>query len=150
MLLRRMWYTGRSQEKDDETSADDSLLSSVGVFGTVGVAVSVDGVDWKREEVVLRPNDDAWWAFDTNCVSVSDLHRISQGAGGPEGDAPSMYYMYYSGGDYEEVTLPRETAQILGIDSASNVPGLRLRPGVAVSPDGLNWARLEGPSASYA
>ena len=93
--------------------------------GEIGIAVSEDGIVWRRGGsptetyrtggdaeafenlsvdvgAVLYPNNEDWWVFDTAHVSVGDVHMISSGnvSGGAGG---GIYWMYYQGGDKEEV-----------------------------------------------
>ena len=55
--------------------------------------------------------------------------NVSGGAGG------GIYWMYYQGGDKEEV---------------DGVEGVRTRPGLCLSQDGRNWARIEGEHHTHA
>eukprot|EP00878_Enallax_costatus_P028473 GHUV01030757.1.p1 GENE.GHUV01030757.1~~GHUV01030757.1.p1 ORF type:complete len:257 (+),score=73.00 GHUV01030757.1:298-1068(+) len=48
--------------------------------------------------------------------------------------------MFYSGGDFEAVAAP---AGLPGTQEGAAVEGLRMRPGLAMSQDGRNWARIE-------
>lgn len=115
----RMWYYGRDLTFDREITLPS---------GRVGHAVSKDGITWERVRgpgvmgSVLDPHPDPA-RFDSAHVGVSDMHEV--------GD---VYWMWYFGGS--------ET-----IDTARgfNRKGFPLRPGAAVSRDGLNWTRLEGP-----
>mmetsp|Transcript_1847 Transcript_1847/g.5898 ORF Transcript_1847/g.5898 Transcript_1847/m.5898 type:complete len:453 (+) Transcript_1847:1750-3108(+) len=121
-----MWYTG--------ASADDATA--------IGLATSVDGIEWQRggsftetfrndaeQSIsvgkVLWPNDEDWWTFDTAGVSVGDVQLISSDSisGG------SVYWMFYHGNDREVV---------------DGIEGARTRPGLCLSQDGRNWARVEG------
>lgn len=88
-----MWYSGRSAASEVPESLDAVAPSS----GSVGVAVSADGVNWTRSSkdqdssgseaesaadadagVVMQPNAD-WWTFDTCHMTVSDV-QVRAGA----------------------------------------------------------------------
>jgi hypothetical protein len=60
--------------------------------------------------------------FDSAHVGVSDVHFDN-----------GLYWMWYVGGDH----------RFVGGDNA--IMGLRMRPGCAISRDGVNWTRLDGP-----
>jgi hypothetical protein len=163
-----MWYTGR---REVGTSSGNSSEENVGdkitaatfdhdkslTSGEIGIAVSEDGIVWRRGGsptetyrtggdkeafenltvdvgAVLYPNNEDWWVFDTSHVSVGDVHMISSGSvsGGAGG---GIYWMYYQGGDKEEV---------------DGVEGVRTRPGLCLSQDGRNWARIEGEHHTHA
>lgn len=115
----RMWYYGRDAEFDRQI-----LLPT----GRVGHAVSADGIHWERVRgpltmgCVFEPHEHAN-RFDSGHVGISDI----QYRGG-------VYWMWYFGGD-------RTVRDVLGFP----VKGFPLRPGCAVSRDGLHWTRLEGP-----
>jgi len=137
-----MWYNGRSGGPHPENF--DS--------GCVGVATSSDGVEWKRGVgkvsvrgdrqpshegsevgVVLMPNEEDWWTFDTLHVGLGDVQIISSGNVQSQG---GIYWMFYAGGDYNETDNPD--------GSSSKQTGLVQRPGLCLSQDGLNFARIEG------
>ena len=191
-----------------------------------GVAVSEDGIEWARgagpvtgergegssRDVgrVLAPNPDWWW-HDTCHLHAADVQILSNDA---VSGGTGVYWMFYSGGSYEEVEMPEGLAchpagdwrpQVGGRagglaggwvcvgrggtacwqlgsrgrpaatqgthtrtpahpptpthapppqpeDTAvlGRVEGLRLRPGLAMSPDGRNWARIEAEHHSGA
>ena len=162
-----MWYTGRrevgtSGNNSDENKRDQITAATFGhdeslTSGEIGIAVSEDGIVWRRGGsptetyrtggdaegfenlsvdvgAVLYPNNEDWWVFDTSHVSVGDVHMISSGnvSGGASG---GIYWMYYQGGDKEEV---------------DGVEGVRTRPGLCLSQDGRNWARIEGEHHTHA
>ena len=68
--------------------------------------------------------------------------------------------MFYSGGDFQPVAppanLPGPIGEAGGGGGAAGSPspplveGLRLRPGLAMSQDGRNWARIEADHHSGA
>jgi len=115
----RMWYYGRDADFDRQI-----LLPT----GRVGHAISEDGIHWERVRGPLtmgsvfepHPREDR---FDSGHVGISDI-QFRDG----------LYWMWYFGGD-------RIVRDVLGFP----VKGFPLRPGCAVSRDGLNWTRIEGP-----
>jgi hypothetical protein len=115
----RMWYYGRDPQFDREINLPT---------GRCGLATSNDGIHWERERgpltdgAVLEPHADTT-RFDCGHVAVSDVH-----------ESDGHYWMWYFGG-----TLAR---QAIG---PHQVRGLDLRPGLAISGDGLHWLRVEGP-----
>lgn len=149
-----MWYSGRSASCQD---VDDVFPSS----GSVGLAVSSDGIHWRRGEGriegargprraldvgrVLEPNADWWW-FDTCHLAVADVQILSSTS---VSSGEGVYWMFYSGGSYETVPLPAGLSSQDG-EGGGDVEGLRLRPGLAMSQDGRNWARIEADHHSGA
>ena len=128
-----MWYSGADAEGAE----------------CVGLATSTDGIEWSRGNTftetyrndvngqsvdvgkVLWANTEDWWTFDTRGVRVGDVQLISSDSisGG------SVYWMFYHGSNFEEV---------------NGVEGARTRPGLCLSQDGRNWARVEGEHHSGA
>lgn len=134
-----MWYSGRSEACP---SVDDVFPSS----GSVGVAISSDGVHWLRSSGIvdgvrgpdaskdvgkcMSPNKDWWW-HDTMHLHATDVQILSNSS---VASNVGVYWMFYSGGSFEETKLyPNSEAR----------EGLKLRPGLAMSQDGRNWARIE-------
>lgn len=115
----RMWYYGRDRAFDPEINLPT---------GRCGLATSEDGLHWNRVQgpltggAVFEPHPDAA-RFDSSHVGVSDL--IHQ---------DGLYWMWYLGGDHNRTRIGQ-----------FEVKGLQLRPGCAISRDGLHWLRLEGP-----
>lgn len=115
-----MWYYCRDEAFNPDAPA--SLGS-----GYVAVARSSDGLDWRRIDgagpkgSVLAPSDDPA-RFDSLHVGVSDV-TWHQG----------QWWMWYFGGDH------RVAQMWLG-----PLKGGRMRPGLAVSRDGLIWEKVEG------
>ncbi|MBK1648680.1 glycosyl hydrolase [Rhabdochromatium marinum] len=117
--LWRMWYYGRDQDFDSEINLPT---------GRCGLATSNDGLHWTREPGPLtkgavfepHPNPDR---FDCAHVGISDLSYQD-----------GLYWMWYLGGDQSRTHIGEFDAK-----------GLQLRPGCAISRDGLHWLRLEGP-----
>jgi hypothetical protein len=91
--------------------------------GRIGLATSNDGLRWQRVDgpgtlgAVLDPSGDPR-RFDAAHVGVSFVERRG-----------STWWMWYSGG------RRAETAR----------PGFPMRPGLALSGDGVHWLRVEGP-----
>lgn len=151
-----LWFTGRSSTCHD---IDDIFPSS----GSIGVAVSSDGVHWSRGDGnivgargearasdvgrVLSPNSDWWW-HDTCHMHVSDVQILSNSS---VATGVGVYWCFYSGGNFEEAAVPEgmlsvDTDGAPGGDQSypSTMEGVRLRPGLAMSQDGRNFARIEG------
>ncbi|GAQ79745.1 hypothetical protein KFL_000370190 [Klebsormidium nitens] len=150
-----MWYHGRASSDEGKAMplADPS-------FGSLGLATSSNGIHWSRggEKVVtdqygnggtgmvMEPNQD-WWTFDTRHVRVSDVQIMSSQVVRAQS---GVYWLYYSGGDAEELPLPELLSMPGGSPPGTIVEGLRQRPGLAMSQDGKNWARIEGEHHSGA
>eukprot|EP00879_Flechtneria_rotunda_P022777 GHRR01024054.1.p1 GENE.GHRR01024054.1~~GHRR01024054.1.p1 ORF type:complete len:357 (+),score=108.66 GHRR01024054.1:488-1558(+) len=141
-----MWYSGNS-------SPLSNLVGVSAAAGSVGVAVSSDGINWLRSEglvegrrgadkaddvgLTLQPNSDNWWTLDTCHLAVSDVQVLSNSS---VSSGVGVYWMFYSGGDFEAVQVPDG---LPGAPAGTAVEGLRMRPGLAMSQDGRNWARIE-------
>jgi hypothetical protein len=117
--LWRMWYYGRDPGFDRAINLPT---------GRVGLATSRDGLQWQRVTgpltlgaVFEAPADPS--RFDAGHVGVSDVHWRD-----------GLYWMWYFGGS--------QAIQQIGPYS---VKGIDLRPGLAISRDGLRWQRVEGP-----
>lgn len=148
-----MWYTGKSTTCHDI----DSIFPS---SGSIGLAVSKDGLTWERGHgaisgargegramdvgKIIEPNED-WWGHDTCHVAASDVQILSNNAVAGDG---GVYWCFYSGGDFEPVTVPQEMK--FSESCPEEREGLRLRPGLAMSQDGRNFARIEGAHHSGA
>ncbi len=115
----KMWYYGR------DASFDRQILLPT---GRCGLATSVDGVHWERVRgpltmgAVFEPSSDPG-RFDSAHLGVSDVRAFD-----------GLFWMWYFGGDQTITATSRFTAK-----------GLQTRPGCAVSRDGINWVRLDGP-----
>jgi hypothetical protein len=114
-----MWYYGRDPGFDRRITLPT---------GRVGLARSTDGIHWERVRgpltmgAVFEPHADPA-RFDSGHVGVSDVQY-----------ADGLYWMWYFGGD-------GVTRKLFGMD----ITGVPMRPGSAVSRDGLHWSRVEGP-----
>ncbi|CAL4998916.1 unnamed protein product [Urochloa decumbens] len=101
----------------------------------VALATSPDGIRWSApaSSDPLLPSED-WWAFDTAAVRPSDVLLISSGPAAASRRFPSsaVYWLYYTGSTDGRFGSPFPNA---------DVPAL---PGLAISQDGANWARIEG------
>lgn len=137
-----MWYYGRKRGSQD----------------SVGLALSANGVHWLRGSGIIDTDEDVgivmectndWWAFDTEIIRPSDVlvmssakARISSG----------VYWLYYSGCNSDEIKIPRMLLRNPGRFGENGVESIVFRslPGLAMSPDGRNWARIEGDHHSGA
>lgn len=160
-----MWYQGWKKSDDSKQDIANGLL---GVPPSrTGLAVSSNGIHWSRGESIVETNalgvggegmvmepSENWWTFDTHHLSISDCLIMSSQKVRASG---GVYWMYYSGGDKEDVNVPEEMTR-LG-KKVNSLPlsqqeliieGLRMRPGLAMSNDGRNWARIEGEHHSWA
>lgn len=115
----KMWYYGR-----DATFDRQIYLPT----GHCGLARSVDGIHWERVRgplamgAIFEPSADSE-RFDSGHVGVSDVHYYD-----------GLYWMWYFGGDRSIVEVGPYKAK-----------GIQMRPGCAISRDGINWVRLSGP-----
>ncbi|KAL0055171.1 hypothetical protein WJX82_008147 [Trebouxia sp. C0006] len=149
-----MWYSGNNASG----RAVDAISPC---SGSTGVATSSNGVDWTRvpsassaapsataaedkkksgpkgQGCVMQPGED-WWTFDTCHMAVSDVQILSNNA---VATGVGVYWMFYSGASHEDVEAPEGFP---GLQAHDSIEGLRMRPGLAMSQDGLNWARIEG------
>mmetsp|Transcript_28728 Transcript_28728/g.73066 ORF Transcript_28728/g.73066 Transcript_28728/m.73066 type:complete len:445 (-) Transcript_28728:259-1593(-) len=147
-----MWYSGRGAKAP---VVDAALQSS----GSMGVAVSRDGVSWVRSSEAVRgdrdegahqdvgasvsPNGD-WWTFDTCHLAPGDVQIMSNSS---VQSGVGVYWCFYTGGDFQPVKVPPGlpgTPTSIEDDELPVMEGLQMRPGLAMSQDGRNWARIEG------
>jgi hypothetical protein len=118
----RMWYYGRDPSFDREINMQS---------GRVGLAESRDGFHWKRIRgpltmgSVFEPSTGD--RFDNGHVASTDIHFDN-----------NRYTMWYAGGDQKVLQLP-------GPQGVMKLKGMELRVGRAISNDGVNWTRVEGP-----
>ena len=114
----RMWYYGRDRKFDPLVKLPS---------GRCGLAVSSDGVNWERIKgpltmgAVFEPHPDPN-RFDSCHVGVTSVYFQD-----------NLYWMLYFGGN--------QIIENFGFD----VKGIHMLPGCAISRDGINWVRLEGP-----
>ncbi|MBE9207388.1 glycosyl hydrolase [Nostoc sp. LEGE 06077] len=114
----RMWYYGRDASFDRQINLPT---------GRCGLAISADGIHWQRVQgsltggAVFEPHLDSN-RFDSAHVGVSNVYFRD-----------NLYWMWYFGGDRTIVEMGKFQAK-----------GLNMRPGCAISRDGINWVRLEG------
>jgi hypothetical protein len=139
-----MWYAGESEDESKGT--------------TVGIAVSSNGMHWRRGKAKVDTEghgeegavgqvldrSDNWWAFDTQHLRPSDVLIMSSAK---VRAASGVYWLYYSGADVEELALP---SNALPLPGTGRMLRGRTRPGLAISNDGRNWARVEGDHHSGA
>lgn len=115
----RMWYYGRDANFDREINLPT---------GRCGRATSVDGVHWTRDVgpltqgAIFEPHPDPE-RFDSAHVGVSDVYQHE-----------GRYWLWYFGGDHSRLRVGEH-----------DVKGMTLRPGCAVSTDGLTFDRVRGP-----
>ncbi|MBW4594408.1 MAG: glycosyl hydrolase [Brasilonema angustatum HA4187-MV1] len=115
----KMWYYGRDASFDREINLPT---------GRCGLAISANGVDWQRLKgpltmgAVFEPSPDPS-RFDSAHVGVSNVTYFD-----------NLYWMWYFGGDHKVLDLGK-----------SKPKGIQMRPGCALSRDGIHWVRLEGP-----
>ena len=124
-----MWYHGRAEGLEH-----DEAMGT----GSIGLAMSDDGVVWRRGDAEVQTMSDGsaesagsdvgailnrsadWWTFDTCHVGQPHVQLLSSGAVSAGGGG--VYWMFYSGGDFSP--------------SAGGTIGVRTRPGLALSQDG--------------
>jgi hypothetical protein len=118
-----MWYYGR----------DVTFDRMIGLqCGRCGLAESKDGVNWERVRgpltmgAVFEPVPTTEDRFDNAHVGVSDIYYDN-----------GLYWMWYFGGD-------QSILEFTTFAGTQKIKGIYMRPGCAISRDGLNWIRLEG------
>ena len=155
-----MWYSGRGSSLSFNPQLDAVAPSC----GATGVAISSDGVNWLRGEdqvlglqgptaasdvgQIMTPNSEDWWWFDTCAMQVSDVQIFSNSS---VNSGTGVFWKFYSGGDFTPISLagsglPSSSSSL----SSREVEGVRMRPGLAMSQDGRNWARIEADHHSGA
>lgn len=121
----KMWYYGRDASFDRMVNLPT---------GRIGLAVSRDGIRWERVRgpmtmgAVMDPADAVTDRFDNAHVGVCCVYQEQD-----------LYWMWYFGGDQSTTRSPSLKGVI------STVKGSSMRIGGAISRDGKNWVRLEGP-----
>lgn len=142
-----MWYYGRPKNNPGSDS--------------IGLAVSSNGVHWQRREKATEEGSvmscgEDWWAFDTMSIRPSEVMVMSSSK---VRAASAVYWLYYTGYNSEEVELPQDFSlqfdlsnpqrdQFGGESDFRKV--FKSLPGLAISQDGRNWARIEGDHHSGA
>jgi predicted GH43/DUF377 family glycosyl hydrolase len=121
-----LWYYCR--DRDYPLPAPPTLGT-----GSIAMATSTDGLTWQRVTgpgrggAILEASTDQV-DFDSLHVGLTDVTI--------END---RYFMWTFGGNNELADSP-----------FGQLPGLRMRPGLAVSADGLQWSRVRGPASGGA
>ena len=134
-----LWYHGR------EASAPGFSGDADGALGLIALAVSDDGVNWRRGTGVVEtmssggaasdgsdcgivlPLSQDWWTFDTAAVGAPDVQVLSSGA---VASGVGVYWMFYTGADFAPVPPPAAAP------GGTEAPGRRTLPGLALSQDG--------------
>ena len=148
-----MWYHGRSKTLDAENNLPP--LST----GRIGRATSRNGLIWNKisegsasedaPDVSLGRNNESWWGFDTAHVGLGQvLLPMTTPAVISEG---GVYLMYYMGGSFEDTPVKDYLTNAPESATANtNIKGMKMKIGVALSQDGASWGRVEGDDASGA
>ncbi|XP_076948358.1 uncharacterized protein LOC143620577 [Bidens hawaiensis] len=133
-----MWYHGRPEGNLDP--------------GSIGLAVSSNGIHWERGKGVVQSNSDVglvlkssndWWAFDTNGVMPGGIVIMSSSK---TRGSNALYWLYYTGFSSEKIES-LEDYSAFGLENLENGEFGKMRrslPGLAMSHDGRHWARIEG------
>jgi len=144
-----MWYSGNTQEETGSSSCSSSIglaTSSNGMHWRRGTGkVETDEQDEKGSVGIVMECSSNWWAFDTTQLIPSDVLIMSSAK---VRAATGVYWLYYSGADAEIFELP--AGVVPAILAEERVIKGRMRPGLAMSNDGRNWARIEGEHHSGA
>ncbi|GMH27561.1 hypothetical protein Nepgr_029404 [Nepenthes gracilis] len=147
-----MWYYGRSSENPDADS--------------IGLATSSNGSHWERGQEAAQSSTDVglvmtcggdWWAFDTRSIRPSDVMIMSSEK---VRSTSSVYWLYYTGFSSEEtkpsdsksLTFSLQNPERISLDEKNwgHNKVYKSLPGLAISQDGRNWARIEGEHHSGA
>ncbi|KAI5078913.1 hypothetical protein GOP47_0006584 [Adiantum capillus-veneris] len=145
-----LWYSGKSQVLQGNAENESKEV--------MGLAISSNGVHWKRgnggsESTELIKDgvgkvldcSENWWAFDTEITRPSDVLVMSSLK---TRTAAGVYWMYYTGGCSEEIEIPKPKSLPMYLPDFkyldSKLVVFRTRPGLTMSHDGRNWARIEG------
>lgn len=147
-----MWYCG-----SDQPEAPNGLL--VPGSGKIGVATSSDGINWNRGSgavkgdrtandvgACMEANPGDWWTLDTHSVATPDVQIFSSDA---VNTGTGVYWMFYTGFDMRELELPATLQKLLGTE-LTTIEGASGMPGLAMSQDGRNFARIEAEHHTHA
>ncbi|GAX80376.1 hypothetical protein CEUSTIGMA_g7815.t1 [Chlamydomonas eustigma] len=165
-----MWYAGRSKEAPSldmiapSSGSTGIAISKDGIHWVRGEGhISGEKGASAASDVgmVMEPNKD-WWCFDTCHMQVSDVQIMSNSS---VESGVGVFWMFYSGGDFQPISIPSnlpsspdhvqppghkdsshsadQTERASPSQPVRTVEGLRMRPGLAMSQDGRNWARIE-------
>ncbi|KAG0554867.1 hypothetical protein KC19_12G126300 [Ceratodon purpureus] len=129
-----MWYSGENVDGSSGTTRR----------GKEKVDTKGHGEDGAVGQVLDRSEN--WWAFDTQHLYPFDVLIMSSAK---VRAASGVYWLYYSGADAEEMSLPSSVTSATPPASERFLRG-RMRLGLAISNDGRNWARVEGDHYSGA
>lgn len=149
-----MWYSGSPPAEQQ----DVAVASKKPRNESMGLAISSNGVHWERGNGFVDNNEHGsegvgkvldcssnWWAFDSEIIRPSDVLVMSSLK---VRSAAGVYWMYYTGGCPEEIEIPKPDKLPTNLPdfkyNNGNVCMLRTRPGLVMSHDGRNWARIEG------
>ncbi|KAJ7569439.1 hypothetical protein O6H91_01G078000 [Diphasiastrum complanatum] len=126
----RMYYYGRGS---DVWNMGVKPFNQFLPTGRVGLATSSDGLSFLRYKgdleggAIMDPSDNPT-DFDCVHVAVSDVHYQKE---------DKLWLMHYFGGGLDEA--------VLAGFSELPIKGIKLRPGVATSADGLHFQSRNGP-----
>jgi hypothetical protein len=140
--------------------------------GRIGRATSRNGLSWRRDDegsadserlgTVLGLNAESWYGFDTSHVGLGQVMiPMTTPTIRSEG---GVYVMYYMGGNFERSNvvsyLPPKSGSsddngvvggpMIPEEDASELRGVKMRIGAAISQDGITWGRVEGDDPSGA
>jgi hypothetical protein len=144
-----MWYHGRPKGKPSND--------------LIGLAISSNGVHWERGGGPAKSGSDVgfvmncgkdWWGFDTRGIRPSGLLIMSSYR---VRGSNAVYWLYYTGYSSESVEVRDHSSEFsfdspIGLNDENFGKGkiLKSLPGLAISQDGRNWARIEGQHHSGA
>lgn len=119
-----MWYYGRSNADNENPNSD-----------SIGLVVSSNGIHWERSSAPVMKCGTDWWVFDTLSIRPCEVVVMSSSK---VRASSSVYWLYYTGCSHEKVNLESKDQLFMSL------------PGLAMSQDGKNWARIEGDHHSGA
>ena len=132
-----IWFHGRDYEM-----ADDKNLVNLST-GRIFHATSKNGINnWKLhvDSPVLNPSRENgdWYLHDSEHVGLGDVILPGMSAQSKFVTQEGVFLMYTFGGNRDYVTVEGS--------ETSNIRGIKMEIGVAVSQDGAHWSRVEGDS----